>query len=196
MTILKTQTQGFNPYFINGKQINTIHLYKNGKVVSKFKWFGNNNTNPKIKLDFEIVNKRKHDFKIKGGFAIKEIKYNEKVLNIYLNLDNFKHSEVEEIKRNTAQSISKYSKISVDFTLTSINRSYDNEAEKVNYINDDEFKIYTKEIQTFVSAEPSKHKKSLDNFINTHNLKFIDSYQVMDVLRAAKCTNILDNYSK
>ncbi len=99
-TIEKTHSN-FNPFFIDGKEINQIIFFRDGKIVSKSRWFDSNNITPKIYFDFLIPKKLKLDLNTKQAFYMKDVSdnhYRSNKYNVYIHGDlvNFKNlGEIE-----------------------------------------------------------------------------------------------------
>jgi len=49
-----TTSRGFNPFHIDGKIVNSLNFYKDGKVLASCRWFGNYNNYRSIEFDFEV----------------------------------------------------------------------------------------------------------------------------------------------
>lgn len=72
-TILRKMADWYNPFEVNGKQIEDIHFFdENGIQASTGRgWFGqSNNPYPTIIFNFKTTNKRKPDFTLKHGFLL------------------------------------------------------------------------------------------------------------------------------
>jgi hypothetical protein len=87
----------YNPFFFEGKVIQYLVFYKDGKELGKTKWFGDsNNRTPEVYFPFDIPKKLKLDLTGKGAFYMKahsEGYSRDSAYNIYIHADlvNFQH---------------------------------------------------------------------------------------------------------
>lgn len=84
-TELKVLRSGIctNPYEYNGKQLQAIVIYKDGKELHSFKWLGNNNKYPEVYFD-DIKNRRTIDLNRN------EVFYNDAKIYIHADICQFK----------------------------------------------------------------------------------------------------------
>lgn len=196
-TIIKRSTPGFNPLFLDGKQINNVYLYKDGEILGSFKWlsrYGSNNNFPEILIPFEIRAKRKKDLTFKTGFTINESGEYKREFNLYLNADNFNISGYHIMERGGRNHKSFYSVFTVDF-ICKEETTVKDDSHFSGYGHEiSEFKTVSHKISTFIRNEETEHKKKLNNFMQKNNLTEIGGDNVMQVLESAKCASILDSY--
>ena len=96
MTNTQTQTEHkvircgscTNPYNYNGKQIDAIVIYKDGKIIHSFKWLGNNNKYPEVYFD-DIKKRMSVNLDKKEVFINKD--------RIYIHSDICQFKELEEV---------------------------------------------------------------------------------------------------
>ena len=81
-TVIKQDQAFFNPYFIDGKQIQNIRFFNSSGVIASCKWFGDGSNNgfPSFVLPQEVKRKLKIDFSKNTCFYVKN---NEKYFMVY-----------------------------------------------------------------------------------------------------------------
>lgn len=80
----------WNPYQIGGRSIDTMHFFKDGKVIATHKrgWFGDNNRGCDELESIDFVRRVKVESGLRAGFSF----YCKNV--IYVNVDHFETFEV------------------------------------------------------------------------------------------------------
>ena len=191
-TIINKQHNWFNPYFLNGKQIDSIIIFNSSGKIGSFKWFGSNNKYPEILIPCEVKNKRKIDFNQKGAFLTKGLMYGERVNLLYININNFTHTEVKQIENKSRDSVSYYASFHIDFMAKEQTYVFNESKDIHEKVEDTEFKQFTEEVKTFLRSEKSLHKLAIERFIDKNNLGAENSEAVYNTLRVVGMLTELD----
>ena len=69
-----TRQPAWNPFFLNGYEINRIKFYKDGEVLASTDWFENNNPYKWVALPFEVKNARKINLTRTDAYLIRNDK--------------------------------------------------------------------------------------------------------------------------
>lgn len=94
-TILVKKESWYNPYFLNGKEVESVNVYNKNGVLFGFKWIGSNNTTNDVAFDFETKKAIKLNFNRKDSFYIQ--KDGKITIYIYHELINYKY--INRVKR-------------------------------------------------------------------------------------------------
>ena len=152
-TILVKKESWYNPYFLNGMEVEKVNIYNENGVIFGFKWIGSNNITNDVVFDFETKKAIKLNFNRKDSFYIK--KYGKITIYIYHELINYKYIGREE-KYKTEMGYSLYDTFSITLNC-----------KKILYkkVNDDFVSYYSEqgdfdfEIEVFVKSVDSSFAK-------------------------------------
>ena len=70
-TTLSREAKFYNPFIMDGKEINSIRFYNDGKVVVSSRWFGNNNSYKCIEFPFEVKKATKENLNRKDAYYLR-----------------------------------------------------------------------------------------------------------------------------
>ena len=152
-TILVKKESWYNPYFLNGKEVEKVNVYNKNGVVFGFKWIGSNNITNDVTFDFETKKAIKLNFNRKDSFYIQ--KDGKITIYIYHELINYKYIGREK-KYETEMGYSLYDIFSITLNC-----------KKILYkkVNDDFVSYYSEqgdfdfEIESFVESIDSSFAK-------------------------------------
>jgi hypothetical protein len=181
-TTLKKQSSWFNPYFLNGKQIDKIKVFNpdTEEVLFSFNWFGSNNNYPELILPLEVKNRKKLNLKDnKAGQLIvvvgKENLSKEKRYYLYIPSNLLEYKSEGQIKRYdngyTSQVYDKYT-IKV--------QASENNGDKVEPVSE---RIFTVEeyIRTEKSSKGVKAEELYKEMQKLHiDIKLYDLQKILD----------------
>jgi hypothetical protein len=68
MKTVLTKESMLNPYFFQGKMVESIIVYAEQGVVFSFKWIGSNNITSDVTFDFEIKRAVKENYSRKDAY--------------------------------------------------------------------------------------------------------------------------------
>lgn len=88
-TILVKNVSWYNPYFFNGKEVESVNVYNENGVIFGFNWIGSNNITNDVAFDFETKKAIKLNFNRKDSFYIQ--KDGKITIYIYHELINYKY---------------------------------------------------------------------------------------------------------
>lgn len=88
-TILVKNVSWYNPYFFNGKEVESVNVYNKNGVIFGFKWIGSNDITNDVAFDFETKKAIKLNFNRKDSFCIQ--KDGKITIYIYHELINYKY---------------------------------------------------------------------------------------------------------
>lgn len=204
-TLLAQSSKFYNPYFINGKEVNHIIFYscetgktifKEGAYIESVRWFGSNNEYPQILLPFnEVKKKNKVALFSKVAFVVKyesKYKFDAGKVVLYIpieSLENWKHEEnVKGFESNTQTEY--FDKFSFDIECSAYERSL-NELEQLVY-TETEIKTHTivfKANYNFVSTDFGVKCNEIAAKCKENNIK-LSSYDVEKMLKIFNITNL------
>lgn len=73
-----------NPFFFEGKEINNIIFYKEGKIIANVNWFGSNNVYKSVEFDFEVKKAVKINLNRKDSYYLRNDKEWCKSYDLYI----------------------------------------------------------------------------------------------------------------
>lgn len=88
-TILVKKESWYNPYFLNGREVESVNVYNKNGVIFGFKWIGSNNITNDVTFDFETKRANKLNFDREDSFYIQ--KDGKITIYIYHELINYKY---------------------------------------------------------------------------------------------------------
>jgi len=178
-TTIKQEQSFYNPYYLNGKKIDAIVFYKQGKKIGQTNWFkdfGSNNDYPEVYLPEQIKNKRKINLNSKDSFLAKTTNdidpYNGNY-TLYLNLDNYYYTIEKLVPSHSDKYYNRFKDI-MYIKLDALKRVLilDEETKEKNYITVDN--NYTIKVEMNFISQRTKEQRSIEKLTELLNSKNID----------------------
>jgi len=178
-TTIKQKQSFYNPYYLNGKKIDAIVFFKQGKKIGQTNWFtdfGSNNDYPEVYLPEQIKNKRKIDLNSKDSFLAKTTSdidsYNGNY-TLYLNLDNYYYTIEKLVPSHSDKYYNRFKDI-MYIKLDALKRvlTVDKETKETNYITVDD--NYTIKVEMNFISQRTKEQRSIEKLTKLLNSKNID----------------------
>jgi hypothetical protein len=189
ITTIKKQSLYYNPYFLEGREIDAIVFYLEGEIVGITNWFqtqGSNNRYPSFNLNEEIKIKRKIDLNSKNSFLAKtteDLNTYKSNYSLYINLANYEYKLLGEYFSHESDTYKSYkSKLEINLFAKKEDSNYNKEADKLEYFEVEGLHTITVEYGYRSEKKPKQLKvEKLQKLFEDNNLK-IQQYEISKIL--------------
>lgn len=182
-TILVKKENWYNPYFFNGKEVESVNVYNKNGIIFRFNWIGSNNITNDVTFDFETKKATKLNFDRKDSFYIQ--KDGKITIYIYHELINYKYIGREK-KHKTEMGYSLYDTFSITLNCKKILYKKVND-DFVSYYSDQS--DFSFEIEVFINSVDSSLAKECKQ-ISEKSAEAGVELSFYDIQRLKKVINI------